>query len=178
MRRDPDLLQSQAFDIAIVGGGIHGAWLAFRAAAAGLRVALIEKNDFGSATSANSLKILHGGLRYLQHLDFPRMRSSIRARRAFGSFAPHLVQPLPCVMPLRSTGLRSPWILGPALLANDVISWDRNHDVPAGYRLPRGSLAGRGGLVHTISLPLTGTTATSAAVWWDGVALDAAAPDA
>jgi len=123
MRRDLDALAAQVFDIVVVGGGIHGAWIAWRAAREGYRVALIEKHDFGGATSANSLKILHGGLRYLQHLDFGRMRSSIRARREFGRRAPHLVQPLPCLMPLRRVGLRSPWVLGPALLANDVISW-------------------------------------------------------
>src|SRR6187397_2423730 len=136
MLRDTERLAADTFDVAVIGGGIHGAWIALRAQQAGLRVALIEKNDFGAATSANSLKILHGGLRYLQHLDFKRMRSSIAARREFGRRAPHLVQPLPCLMPLRRVGLRSPWVLGPALLANDVISWDRNSRIAPQSRLP------------------------------------------
>ena len=69
MQRDIERLQSQIFDVVVIGGGIHGAWSAWRSVRAGYRTALIEKYDFGAATSANSLKILHGGLRYLQHLD-------------------------------------------------------------------------------------------------------------
>jgi glycerol-3-phosphate dehydrogenase len=76
MRRDTDSLAAQVFDVVVIGAGIHGAWIALRAARAGFKTALIERNDFGAATSANSLKVLHGGLRYLQHLDFRRMRSS------------------------------------------------------------------------------------------------------
>ena len=66
MRRDLDALAAQVFDIVVVGGGIHGAWIAWRAAREGYRVALIEKHDFGGATSANSLKILHGDASELQ----------------------------------------------------------------------------------------------------------------
>src|SRR5690349_14384800 len=106
MRRDIDALSGQRFDVAVVGGGIHGAWIALRAARAGHSVALLERGDFGGGTSANSLKILHGGLRYLQHLDLRRMRSSIEARREHARWMPHLFQPLPCVMPLEASGLR------------------------------------------------------------------------
>src|SRR5690606_17465989 len=129
--RDLDVLGAREFDVAVVGGGMHGAWIARRAAEAGYRTALVERGDFGGATSANSLKILHGGLRYLQDLSFRRMRSSIRARREFARLAPELVQPLPCVMPLRGVGLKSPWVLAPALLANDLIASDRNAGVAA-----------------------------------------------
>jgi glycerol-3-phosphate dehydrogenase len=81
MQRTPGRLAAEVFDVLVIGAGIHGAWIALRAAQAGYRVALIERDDFGAATSANSLKILHGGLRYLQNLDLLRMRSSICARR-------------------------------------------------------------------------------------------------
>ncbi len=171
MRRDLDALATQAFDIVVVGGGIHGAWIACRAASRGYRVALIEKLDFGAATSANSLKILHGGLRYLQHLDFGRMRSSIRARREFGRSSPHLVRPLPCLMPLRAGGLRSPWVLGPALLANDVVSWDRNSRVAPQTRLPHGRLTGARRCRSAIA-PLADADAVAGAVWWDAAVLD------
>lgn len=172
MRRDIDALSGQRFDVAVVGGGIHGAWIALRAAQAGHSVALLERGDFGSGTSANSLKILHGGLRYLQHLDFGRMRSSIKARREHARWMPHLFQPLPCVMPLEAGGLRSPWLLGPALLANDCIAFDRNSGVEPGARLPGGRLLSArrceeaaGGLVRS---------AAGGALWWDGVARDTA----
>jgi glycerol-3-phosphate dehydrogenase len=173
MRRDTSRLESQHFDIAVVGGGMHGAWLALRAAEAGHSVALVERDDFGSATSTNSLNILHGGLRYLQHLDFARMRSSIRARREFCQLFPHLVQPLRCVMPLRAAGVRSPWTLAPALLLNDLISADRNAGVTERARLPAGRLLGRAACRELIA-PLALTDAVNGAQWWDVVTIDAA----
>ena len=172
MRRDIDRLTTQSFDVAIIGGGIHGAWIALRAQQSGLRVALIEKNDFGAATSANSLKILHGGLRYLQHLDLKRMRHSIAARREFGRLSPHLVRPLPCVMPLQAMGIRSPWILGPALLANEVMSMDRNSGVAAQARVPAGHLLGTNRCKSAIA-PLSAVDAFAGAQWWDAIALHA-----
>jgi len=171
MRRDTQQLRSRHFDIAVVGGGIHGAWVTLRAAQAGLRVALIEKDDFGAATSSNSLNILHGGLRYLQHLDFARMRTSIRARREFCREFPHLARPLQCFMPLQVAGVRSPWTLGPALLLNDMISHDRNEGVAASVRLPRGHLLG--GVRSRERLePLSDAAPFGGAVWWDAVTTD------
>lgn len=172
MRRDLEQLRNRNFDIVVVGGGMHGAWIALRGVQAGYRVALIEKEDFGGATSANSLKILHGGLRYLQHLDFARMRSSIRARREFARTSPHLFTPLPCVMPLKASGVRSPWILGPALLANDVLSADRNVGVDPQARLPMGRLMTAKRCAETVA-PLADRTAAAGGLWWDAVALDA-----
>ena len=72
MRCDHAKLNSNTFDLLIVGAGIHGAILASKAARSGYRVALIDKDDFGASTSANSLKIIHGGIRYLHHLNFKR----------------------------------------------------------------------------------------------------------
>lgn len=172
MRRDLAKLQTEDFDIAIVGGGMHGAWIALRGAQAGYRVALIEKDDFGGATSANSLKILHGGLRYLQHFDLARMRSSIKARREFARISPHLFKPLPCVIPLEPAGVRSPWILGPALLVNDVLSADRNAGVDRSARLPLGRLMSSEQCIQAIA-PLADSMAVAGGLWWDAVALDA-----
>jgi glycerol-3-phosphate dehydrogenase len=172
MRRDIEQLAGGTFDVAIIGGGIHGAWIALRAQRAGLRVALIEKGDFGAATSANSLKILHGGLRYLQHLDLPRMRRSIAARREFGRLSPQLVRPLPCVMPLQAAGIRSPWILGPALLANEVMSMDRNSGVSQPAQLPAGQLLSKA-QARSLIAPLANVDAVAGAKWFDAISLHA-----
>src|SRR5262245_2513348 len=99
MKRELRNLTQNVYDLLIVGGGIYGACTAWDASLRGLSVALIERADFGSATSANSLKIIHGGLRYLQHADFRRMRASIRERTTLMRIAPHLVHPLPVLIP-------------------------------------------------------------------------------
>jgi glycerol-3-phosphate dehydrogenase len=171
MRRDLDALASRSFDLLVIGAGIHGAWIAMRAACAGWQVALIERDDFGAATSANSLKILHGGLRYLQHLDWPRMRSSIAARRAFMREFPHLVQPLQCVLPLQSGGIRSGPVMLAALVANDLASIDRNRGVAERARLPAGKLLSREA-TRALLEPLATLAARGGASWWDGLAND------
>jgi len=89
--RDLTRLASAEFDLLVIGGGIHGLTAAYDAAQRGLSVALVERGDFGSATSFNHLKTIHGGLRYLQTADFARMRESIRERRAFARIAPRFV---------------------------------------------------------------------------------------
>ena len=82
--RDLSPFQAGHFDVCVISAGVYGAACAHSLAAAGLKAAVIDKGDFCSATSANSLKILHGGLRYLQHGNLVRMRETIRARREFG----------------------------------------------------------------------------------------------
>ena len=173
MQRSIETLESGEFDVLVVGAGVQGAWIALRAAEAGCRVALIDRHDFGGATSANSLNILHGGLRYLQHLDFARMRSSIRARREFARQSMRLARPLPCVMPLRAIGIRSPWFLGPALLANDAISFDRNTGVEPPAQLPMGRLLSGAACASRVA-PLATARASAGALWWDLLSLDSA----
>lgn len=80
--RDLSPLAERPFDVVVVGGGVTGAAIAWDAAQRGLSVALVERGDFGGATSANSLKVVHGGIRYLQHLDVARVRESSRERSA------------------------------------------------------------------------------------------------
>jgi len=77
------------YDLAVVGAGIHGVAVAWEATSRGLRVLLVEAADFGSGTSANSLKTIHGGLRCLQRFDFSAMREYARERRALLRIAPH-----------------------------------------------------------------------------------------
>ena len=94
-------MAQKTYDVAIVGCGVYGAFAAREAALRGLSVAVIDKKDFCGATSANSLKIIHGGVRYLQQLDIARVVESAKERKSLMRFAPHLVHPLPCVMPTR-----------------------------------------------------------------------------
>ena len=85
--------RNKVYDVAIVGAGAYGAAIAYEAASRGLKTFLTDKGDFGSGTSANSLKIVHGGLRYLQNLDLKRARSSSQERSTFLRIAPNLVRP-------------------------------------------------------------------------------------
>lgn len=126
MKRDLNKLAETTYDLLIIGGGINGACAVWDAALRGLSVALIDKGDFGAATSANSLKIIHGGLRYLQHADFRRMRQSIRERRIFMRIAPHLVHPFPCLMPTYGHFMHGKELLSLALMINDLVGFDRN----------------------------------------------------
>ena len=80
IRRDPATAAQKTFDLIVIGAGIHGAAAALEATRRGLNVLVIDRGDFGGETSWNSLRVLHGGLRYLQNLDLARFRESVRAR--------------------------------------------------------------------------------------------------
>jgi glycerol-3-phosphate dehydrogenase len=138
--RETATAAEEKYDLIIIGGGIYGVTLALEASRRGLRSLLIEKNDFGGGASFNSLRILHGGLRYLQSLDLPRFMESTRERRWFMRSFPHLVKPLPCLMPLYGNGLRRPFILHKALLLNDLLTRKRNHGIQRDRRLPSGKI--------------------------------------
>src|SRR5579863_5938760 len=107
MRRDLDRLSRETFDLLVMGGGITGACIARDAALRGLSVALIEKNDFAHATSAHNSKLIHGGLRYLRNLELSLVRESLRERRIWQRTAPHLVSPLPFLVPVYEGGFRA-----------------------------------------------------------------------
>ena len=131
------------FDVLVIGGGIHGACVAWEASTRGLTVALVEKSDFASATSANSLKIIHGGLRYLQHLDIKRLRESTRERTILMNIAPHLVHPLPVIIPTYGHGVSGKEVMSAALALNHLLSadckrsWDPDKAIPWGRVIPR-----------------------------------------
>jgi glycerol-3-phosphate dehydrogenase len=159
------------FDIAIIGAGIHGAVLAYEAARAGYRVALFEKADFGGSTSANSLKIIHGGIRYLQHLNIKRMRESILSRRAMMQFAPHLVQPLPCLMPTYGHGIKGREMMRLAFFIYDLIAFDRNAGLPHRAHLPAGgALSLQQCLEELPEIDRDGLN--GAALWYDAMAIN------
>ena len=138
--REPASAAKETYDLIIVGGGIYGAMLSLEASLRGLRSLLIERDDFGGATSFNSLRIIHGGLRYLQSLDLPRFRESVGERRWFLRTFPRFVKPLPCLMPLYGKGLCRPSILRVALCANDLLSCKRNQGVRPNRQLPPGKI--------------------------------------
>jgi glycerol-3-phosphate dehydrogenase len=98
--RNVAALRSASFDVLVIGGGIYGAWTAYDAALRGLSVALIEQTDWGSGTSQSSSKLIHGGLRYLEHFEFSLVRHALAERRVLSQLAPHLVRPLNFVVPV------------------------------------------------------------------------------
>jgi glycerol-3-phosphate dehydrogenase len=144
MVRDVRRLADTHFDLVIVGAGFYGAVAAWDATLRGLSVALIDKDDFGSGTSFNNLKTLHGGLRSLQSLDFTQMRLFIRERRALARVAPHLVRPLPFVVPTYRHPRRSSLLMRVALALNDIVARDR-HDglTDPSLHLPNGHVVSR-----------------------------------
>ncbi|HEU5193296.1 MAG TPA: glycerol-3-phosphate dehydrogenase/oxidase [Methylomirabilota bacterium] len=95
------------YDVVVVGGGMAGAGAARDLALRGLSVALVDKGDFASATTARSSKLIHGGLRYLELFDFGLVRESLRERERLGRLAPHLVKPLPFLVPIYAHSSRS-----------------------------------------------------------------------
>jgi glycerol-3-phosphate dehydrogenase len=117
-------LSSEQYDVAVVGGGITGAGVALDAASRGYSVALIERADFASGTSSRSSKLVHGGLRYLQHFDLGLVREALLERQLMVTLAPHLVRPLPLVVPAFD-GARPDRLVGVALNLYDVMSVDR-----------------------------------------------------
>ncbi len=98
--RDVEGLKNPHFDVLVIGGGIYGVWAAYDAALRGLRVALIEKTDWGSGTSQSSSKLIHGGLRYLEHFEFRLVSHALAERRVLSEIAPHLVRPLNFKLPV------------------------------------------------------------------------------
>src|SRR5579872_5509058 len=97
-----DRLRSQTWDILILGGGINGAGIARDLVLrdAGLNVALVEQNHFASGTSGRNSQLIHGGLRYLKYFEFPLVREALRERSILLHIAPHLVKPLPFLLPM------------------------------------------------------------------------------
>ncbi len=151
MNRNLAGLTNQKFDLLVIGGGITGTNIAWDATLRGLRVALVEKGDFGNATSANSLKTVHGGLRYLQDGNLRLVRKMVRERQALLRIAPHLVHPLPVVMPtMRGKLMRSKPVLATAVKLNDLASFDRNVGMDEARALPNGRILSRKQLVEMI----------------------------
>jgi glycerol-3-phosphate dehydrogenase len=163
--RDLSQLGQREFDLLVVGGGIYGLTVAYDAAQRGLSVALVERSDFGSATSFNHLKTIHGGLRYLQTADVTRMRESIRERRAFARIAPRFVSPLAFVMPTGASLTRNPLAMKTALALDALVGRDRHEGVDATHHLPPGRVIQEQECRHLFEGALR--TVASGAMWFD-----------
>ncbi|MDQ1568092.1 MAG: glycerol-3-phosphate dehydrogenase, partial [Actinomycetota bacterium] len=98
-------LASEPFDVLVIGGGITGAGVALDAAGRGLRTALVERGDFAAGTSSRSSKLVHGGLRYLQQKEFRLVYEALAERQRLLRLAPHLVKPLPFLIPIFAAGV-------------------------------------------------------------------------
>jgi glycerol-3-phosphate dehydrogenase len=166
MQRDLRGLADDRFDVLVIGAGIYGALAAWDATARGLRVALIDRGDFGGGTSFNSLKTLHGGLRSLQALSLAQMRLFVRERRALARLAPHLVRPLPFCVPTYGWTTRSTAALRVALAITDAVGRDRNDDVDEALRLPRGAVVSRDECLQLNPL-IAADGVRGGAVWFD-----------
>ena len=110
----------QLFDLAVIGGGVNGAGIARDAAGRGAKVLLLEAGDLAQGTSSASTKLIHGGLRYLEHYEFGLVRESLSEREALWAIAPHIIHPLRFVLPYVD-GLRPRWLLRLGLFLYDHI---------------------------------------------------------
>lgn len=119
-------LGQETFDILVIGGGITGVGIARHAARRGYKVALVEKGDFASGTSSKSSKLVHGGLRYLAEWELGLVFMACRQRRKLLHLAPHLVWPLPFVLPIYRDGPRPLWQIRAAMWLYDALATFRN----------------------------------------------------
>ncbi|MBI1261671.1 MAG: FAD-dependent oxidoreductase [Rhizobiales bacterium] len=126
MQRDLKAMSTTDYDLVVVGGGITGASVAWDASLRGLKVALLEKDDFAHATTAGSSKLIHGGLRYLVNGELKLVRESLRERRIWEVVAPHMVDPLPFILPTYGYGKKGGLVLSIGLTFYDLLSYDRN----------------------------------------------------
>lgn len=135
MRRDLEEMARTPFDLLVIGGGITGACVAWDAVLRGLRVALVEQDDFGGATSAATSKLIHGGLRYLRQKEFRLVRESLHERRVLELIAPHLVYPIPFLIPTyRGRQAKVPLTLG--VIVYELLAYDRAQVDDRAKRVP------------------------------------------
>jgi glycerol-3-phosphate dehydrogenase len=173
IERAPRAATDRDYDLIVIGGGIHGAMLALQSARRGYRSLLLERSDFGGATSWNSLRIIHGGLRYLQTADLSRFRRSVTEQKWYLRHFPDLVRPLECLMPLYGMGLRRPVVLKVALLANDLLRSDRSGDAECGEALPGGSVLSRDETLAKVAA-VAADGLRGGALWYDASLRDPA----
>jgi glycerol-3-phosphate dehydrogenase len=121
-------LSNRRFDLIVIGAGINGTGIARDAAMRGLKVLLVEKHDIGSGTTPWSTRLIHGGLRYLEHYEVSLVRESLRERERLLHIAPHLVNPLTFMIPIYKGHKRGPGMIRLGMIGYDLLSWDKSLD--------------------------------------------------
>ncbi len=167
IQRNLDEATREPYDVAIVGGGIYGICFALEAAQRGQRVVMFERGDFGGEVSFNSLRILHGGLRYLQKMDLKRFYESVGERRWFLKHFPDVTKVLPCLMPLYGQGLRRASVFQVALRMNDAMSCRRNVGVDQSHHIGRAEVISSSATAERFALADRDGLQGSA-LWQDG----------
>jgi len=168
LNRNTTSLADKEYDLLVIGGGVYGAFAAWDAVLRGLKVALVEKGDFVAGTSANSLKIAHGGLRYLQNADIARTRESAREQGRFLSIAPHLVHPLKCLIPTEGWWTRSRYAMVCGFAIYEAIKPGGYIPPNAGAALPACRIVSRKecrSILGSAAMPWV----TGGAVWGEGL---------
>jgi glycerol-3-phosphate dehydrogenase len=140
-KKGSDPIFPDSFDLIVIGAGINGASIAREAAVQGFDVLLLDQADFGGGTTSASTRLIHGGLRYLEHGEIGLVRESLREREALLAAAPHLVEPLGLYIPVYSGGRRPRWQIGVGLMLYDWLSFGRS--LPGHRRLSRRELLER-----------------------------------
>jgi glycerol-3-phosphate dehydrogenase len=115
----------RSFDAIVIGAGINGAGIARDAAMRGLKVLLLDKGDVGCGTSSASTRLIHGGLRYLEHFEFGLVRESLRERETLLRIAPHLVRPLAITIPIYKQSKRGRLMIRAGMIFYDLLSWGK-----------------------------------------------------
>jgi glycerol-3-phosphate dehydrogenase len=137
LKRFTEAHKSEKFDLIVIGGGITGAAVAYDAASRGLSVALIDKSDFGGATSAATSKMIHGGLRYLATMELRLVRESLRERKTMENIAPNFVYPLPTMVTNNKLKLTNrKWVIKAGMILYDILSYDKGHTWDKSKRIP------------------------------------------
>jgi glycerol-3-phosphate dehydrogenase len=143
MKRNFNDIEGKPFDLIIVGGGIIGASIARDAAMRGLKTLILEKDDFACGTTSRSTRLIHGGFRYLQHFEFGLVREDMREREILLHIAPHLVHPLPFLIPLTKPTDR--FIMSSITLAQQHRRWNQTCSWTI-YAAPTSIMIARSGL--------------------------------
>ena len=124
----PADLATRPFDVIVIGAGVNGAGIARDAALRGMRALLVDKGDLGGGTTSWSSRLIHGGLRYLEHAEIGLVRESLRERERLLRIAPHLVKPLPLLIPIYADDRRGPLLIRAGMIAYDLLSFDKSLD--------------------------------------------------
>ena len=136
MERFIENYQGNKFDLIVIGGGITGATVAYEAASRGLSVALLEKSDFGSATSAATSRLIHGGLRYLSTYEFGLVRESLKERRVLTNIAPNFIHPTSFLFAIYKKDKASNFMMKIGMLLYELFSFDKNWLWDKGKKMP------------------------------------------